>query len=286
MAPPTELSTDLQFELRALEQFAHPMEKTVRRCTVDSPVIVGQCEVHNGSYHQGIPAVHGSNTRPLGDLPHPQDRDLRLVDDRKAIEIPVATRIRDREGSALEFVGGESLGTRPARKILDGLREAHQREPVRVAHDRDDQPIVGLDRNADVEIDFLHDRIAENRGVEPWEFVQRADRRVFTLLELALQALLSAYDDLPLPLGLLFDEDGRLCVVYMGQVDPRLAARDAGRLLASSELDGGHTTRCLTGGRWIDRGPQRVLEEAAQFLRNERNERMLADELEAFERER
>jgi hypothetical protein len=114
----------------------------------------------------------------------------------------------------------------------------------------------------------------------------RADRRVFTLLELAMQAVLSAYDDLPLPLGLLFDENGRLCVVYMGQVEPRLAARDAGLLLASSELDGGHTTRCLTGGRWIDRAPQRVLEEAAKFLRDKRNERVIADELEAFERER
>lgn len=114
----------------------------------------------------------------------------------------------------------------------------------------------------------------------------RADRRVFTLVEFALQIVLSAYDDLPLPLGLLFDEHGRLCVVYVGDVDPDLAAQDAGRLLGSSAVDGGYTTTCLTGGRWIDRGPARALGAAAEFLRNARDERAIADELDAFDRDR
>jgi len=114
----------------------------------------------------------------------------------------------------------------------------------------------------------------------------RADRRVFALVELALQAVLSVYDDLPVPLGLLFDEHGRLCVVYVGTVDPQRAARDAERLLGSLAVDGGHTTTCLTGGRWIDRAPARALQEYANFLRSARDERALAQELEAFAAER
>ncbi|MEE8469173.1 MAG: hypothetical protein V3T22_12005, partial [Planctomycetota bacterium] len=114
----------------------------------------------------------------------------------------------------------------------------------------------------------------------------RGDRRVFALVELALQVVLSAYDDLALPLGLLFDERGRLCVVYVGQVDPQLVAQDAERLAGSSDQDGGTTTTCLSGGRWIDRAPARDLGAVARFLRKSRNEHAMADELEAFERER
>ena len=58
MTPPIGFSPSLQLELRLLEELAHAMEKAVCRCTVDRPVIVGQREVHDGSDHEGVLAIH------------------------------------------------------------------------------------------------------------------------------------------------------------------------------------------------------------------------------------
>lgn len=115
----------------------------------------------------------------------------------------------------------------------------------------------------------------------------RADRRLRTLVEIALQAVLPGYDDLPVPLGLLFDPRGRLCVVYVAELDPRMVLADGVALLGEREIERG--TRVLTGGRWLGRAPERRYEGAGgviEFLRHRRGERELADELEAFARGR
>jgi ASPIC and UnbV/FG-GAP-like repeat len=108
----------------------------------------------------------------------------------------------------------------------------------------------------------------------------RAGRREAVLLELAFQAILPGYEDLPVPLGLLFDPHGRVCVIYVGRVDPLQVAADG---LALAQNDGEwRTTRCLTQGRWIADPPTRRLEGAIGFLRGQRGERGLAEGLEAF----
>lgn len=113
----------------------------------------------------------------------------------------------------------------------------------------------------------------------------RADRRTRALIEVLLQAALQPYDDLELPLGLLFDSQGRLVCLYLGEVDPEVVARDA-RLSEGAEGIAGRLTTGLTGGRWLAKGPARPLRPAAEFLRRERSEDALADELESFASER
>ena len=112
--------------------------------------------------------------RALHDLAHAQDADLRLVDDREAVQVSEAARVRDREAAALELVGGELLRARAVGEILDGLREPGQREPIGVARDRHHQAFFGLDRDPDVDVLLLHDRVLEHRGVEARELAQRA----------------------------------------------------------------------------------------------------------------
>ena len=104
-------------------------------------------------------------------------------------------------------------------------------------------------------------------------------------VEVLLQAALQPYDDLELPLGLLFDSQGRLVCLYLGEVDPGVVARDA-RLSEGAEGIAGRLTTGLTGGRWLAKGPARPLRPAAEFLRRERSEDALADELESFASER
>jgi hypothetical protein len=107
----------------------------------------------------------------------------------------------------------------------------------------------------------------------------RATLRERVLLELACQAVLANYEDLPLPIALLFDGAGRLCVAQVGEVDLGTVITDARALLAAPEER--TTTLCLTGGRWLER-PERYLDKAAERLRNDRGERELADELQRF----
>ena len=114
----------------------------------------------------------------------------------------------------------------------------------------------------------------------------RADRRAHALLELALQAILPAYDDLPLPIGLLFDPRGALCVVYVGALDPARALADARLAALEVPADAGRLTTALTGGRWLRPAPSRPLRTAAEYLRRERGENELAAELEAFDARR
>jgi len=114
----------------------------------------------------------------------------------------------------------------------------------------------------------------------------RADRRTHALLELALQAILPAYDDLPLPIGFLFDPHGALCVVYVGALDARLVADDARRAALELPADAGRLTTAITGGRWLRPAPGRPLQAAIEHLRRERGEDELAAELEAFDARR
>lgn len=128
--------------------------------------------------------------------------------------------------------------------------------------------------------DALAHELARDSGLtEPGG---RADRRIATLIELGLHAVLPAYDDLPLPVGLFFDPRGRLSVVTVGEIDPARLAADARALAAPNAADGGRWTTALTGGRWIDAGPERDLDKAIEFLRHDRGEGELADELQAF----
>ncbi|MEM9801924.1 MAG: CRTAC1 family protein [Planctomycetota bacterium] len=101
------------------------------------------------------------------------------------------------------------------------------------------------------------------RATSPGAPGGRAGRAASTIVELVLAATLAPYDDLPLPIALLFDAEGDLGCLYVGDVDVDAIARDA-RVLAQradpSALAG------LTGGRWASAPPKRDLERFADVL--------------------
>ena len=93
----------------------------------------------------------------------------------------------------------------------------------------------------------------------------RADRGTRQLLEVLLLEVLGPYSDLPLPLGMLFDGGGRLCCLYVGELDPELVLADA-RSIERAGRDALWPVP-LTGGRWQDRAPRRNLEALLEYLR-------------------
>ena len=111
----------------------------------------------------------------------------------------------------------------------------------------------------------------------------RAGRRERVLYELACQAILADYDDLDLPVSLLFDPAGRLCVIQVGGLDVDAVLADAAALAAAPQEH--VTTLCLTGGRWLNR-PHRSLASVADRLERDRGERELAQAFRAFIEER
>src|SRR4029450_11140582 len=68
----------------------------------------------------------------------------------EAVQVPLAAGIADGEGPALELVRGEPLGARARREILDRRREPGEREAGGMAHRPQHQPLLRLDRDADV----------------------------------------------------------------------------------------------------------------------------------------
>ena len=87
----------------------------------------------------------------------------------------------------------------------------------------------------------------------------RADRRTKVAIEVALFELLGAYPDLPLPLGILFDPEGQIAMLYVGDVDPEDVRKDSLALLENQGRAGERWASELTGGRWVERGPERDL---------------------------
>lgn len=106
----------------------------------------------------------------------------------------------------------------------------------------------------------------------------RADRATRVLIEMACQLSQQQYNDLPYPLGFLFDGAGRLCTVQVGELDLDETRRHALAIGASPET---RFNTPLTGGYWI-REPSRDLAHVAELLRG-RGEAELAAEMQAFE---
>ena len=113
----------------------------------------------------------------------------------------------------------------------------------------------------------------------------RVDRRIQLLVEMSMFEILGPFEDQPLPLGLLFDIEGNLSVIYLGSVRADEVVRDAA--LASEGLGRSESRwpTALTGGRWANDGPARSLNKLRLFLRKQ-GYRKVAEELRAEERRR
>ncbi|QDV07375.1 FG-GAP repeat protein [Planctomycetes bacterium Poly30] len=91
--------------------------------------------------------------------------------------------------------------------------------------------------------------------------VSRMDRAV---LELITARTLAPYDDVPLPLGMLFDSEGDLECLYVGDWRPSEVLADAAALAARTDST---SVLPLTGGQWTGDPPRRLLEDVPDKLR-------------------
>src|SRR5262249_3271211 len=103
----------LLFEL--LQPLLHECEKTAGFGAVDQPMVVAETEVTHRPDCNGIVHDH----RALFNRADAEDRDLRLVDQRQAVQRAEHTWVRDRESPTLHFFGTELLRARARREIVD-----------------------------------------------------------------------------------------------------------------------------------------------------------------------
>jgi len=113
----------------------------------------------------------------------------------------------------------------------------------------------------------------------------RADRATRLVLDMLLGRTLAPFDDVPLPLVLLFDRRGELGLMQVGTLDLDGLARDAATLAARPDGPEARWATGLTGGRWEGIGPRRSVRSLARRLR-EVGLPELADGLEAAAQQR
>ena len=119
--------------------YAHPEEESVSGDPVDHPVVVPEAEVHHRSDDDRILPIPFHHDGALDDLPHPEDADLRLVENRRSEKVPLPTRIGDAEGSPGQFVREDLLRLGPRGEILHRPGQFKERFPVGVPDHRDNQ---------------------------------------------------------------------------------------------------------------------------------------------------
>ena len=85
------------------------------------------------------------------------------------------------------------------------------------------------------------------------------------VIELVASRTLAPYDDVPLPLGLLFDAEGDLVCMNVGGLDLVSLLDDVGRMAGREDPS---STLALTGGRWSAEAPARLLDDVPDKLRS------------------
>jgi hypothetical protein len=147
---------------RRLDYVAKGREELVGYGSVDDPVIEAQGQQ---SYLPDGDCVVDHN-RPFLNHPNPKYRDLRLIDYRRSDQPAKYAGIGDREGPPLHIIGLELLSPGTFAKIINGPRQAKQRFLVGIAYNRNYESPVECDGHADVDLLFVDDLIAPNRGVD------------------------------------------------------------------------------------------------------------------------
>src|SRR5579883_2169606 len=195
---PSDLEED---PVRALDALLHADEELDGLATVDDPVIVGERDVHHGPHDDLV--AHGDGA--LLDRVHAEDPALGRVEERSGEQGPVDPAVRDREGAAREVVRKELVLLRLLAELLDRLLELGEGERLGVADHRDDEPLPGADRDANVVVVPVDDLLALDLRVDRRERLERLDRRLHEegheaelhavlLLELLLVLLAERHD--------------------------------------------------------------------------------------------
>ena len=140
--------------LPALEPLAQVAEEAAAVGAVDEPVVVGEREVHQRPDRDHVLAeLVLDDPGALDERVGAEDPDLRLADDRRAVEGAEAARVRDRERAALDVVGEQLLRAGAGRDVGDRAGRPEQVEVLRVLDHRHDQALAVLERDGDAEVD-------------------------------------------------------------------------------------------------------------------------------------
>src|SRR5438105_3327299 len=156
-----------------LERPLHVGEEPIRVGAVHHAVVVGHGYHSHGADRDRVHAVgQRDDLGTLLDRADPEDRRLRLSDDRGAGVGSEHAGIGDGEGAALDLVGRQLLGPAPLPHIADRARQSRQRQLVRALHHRDDQPPIERHRDPDVHVLAVDDAVARDRRVHDGVFPQ------------------------------------------------------------------------------------------------------------------
>ena len=141
-------------------------------------MVVGEREVDHRAHRDhlaegGIGDHHG----PLDDRAGAQDRDLRLVDDRRVEQGAAAARVGQRERPAGQLVRRDLPGPGPGGQVTDLAGQPADVQVARVVDDRHHQPALGVDRDAEVLRVVVGDLVSVNHRVELRVHLQRLDGR-------------------------------------------------------------------------------------------------------------
>src|SRR5918998_1183374 len=144
---PAHFSWRLSFQqqgLRVFDEFLYAHKELHGIGAVHDAVIVGEGEVHHRAYLD--PAVYGDGA--FLDLMQAQDRHLRDVKYGRGVERTEDAAVGYGEGATLQFLEAELSVAGLSPELRYGALDLGEALPVGVAHDRDDEPLLGVDRHA------------------------------------------------------------------------------------------------------------------------------------------
>ena len=119
-----------------------------------------------------------ADDRALGDAADAEDRDLRVVDDRRRQQAAELAGARDGEGRVAQLLGLERAGAGRLGETRHLVRQLVEALGLAGADDRDDEPLLGLHGDAEVVAVEVDDRVALEPGVQLGKLLQALGDRL------------------------------------------------------------------------------------------------------------
>ena len=144
-------------------------------------MVVAEGEVgHVANADRVVPEVVLHDDGPLLDHPGAEDRDLRLVDDRRPEEIAEDAHVGDREGAALDVVEVQCLGSGLLGERVRSLGQPHETQSIGVPEHGHDKllPVIQRHRDSEVDVGVVDDTGPVHRRVQDRVLLQALHHRL------------------------------------------------------------------------------------------------------------
>ncbi len=144
--------------------------------SIDDAMVESQGEPHNVANRDAVVAVGiGDDCWLLEQAANAEDGRLRLIDHRSSKLFSENAGVGDGEGTFRDFIRLEFLGARTSCEVCDGAGDAKEAALLGIFDDRNDEPPVECNRDADVDVFVVANRVAFHRSVHDRHFAQAAD---------------------------------------------------------------------------------------------------------------